>query len=115
MKYSEDKDITTERKTFMKRIEKHIEQMLVKSCKEAKIKTIKGDSYYKGFPDRIVFDTNHQKIYYVEVKNEGYYKITEMQKYWSDIIKKSGGLFFLITGEDEMNAFINTYIKGEKK
>lgn len=95
----------------MKRLEKQVEMMLVNACKTANIKTIKGDSYYKGFPDRIVFDTNHGKIYYVEVKNEGYYKMTTMQKYWADIIKKSGGLFFLITGESEMNAFIETHIK----
>jgi hypothetical protein len=99
----------------MKRLEKQVEQMLVRACKEYGIKCIKGSSENnKGFPDRVVFHTKKGVIYYVEVKNEGYYKMTDIQEYWRKIIIESGGLHFTITGEKEMEAFIQTHIRSVK-
>lgn len=96
----------------MKLLEKHVEAMLVKACKIKKFKCIKGWVENNiGFPDRIVFNTEKKKIFYVEVKNETSYELTPMQRTWLITIVDSGGLYFLVNGEKEMNAFINAYIK----
>ena len=97
----------------MKLLEKEVEAMLVKACKIKNFKCIKGSVENNvGFPDRVVFNTEKKQIYYVEVKNETSYKLTPLQKIWLDIIVGSGGKYFLVNGEKEMEAFINTYIKG---
>jgi hypothetical protein len=99
----------------MKALEKQVEALLVKACKTKGFKCIKGSVIYNaGFPDRIVFNTKTKNIFYIEVKNEGYYKLTPLQLEWKKIIQESGGSWFMINGEDEMITFINTYIKGEK-
>lgn len=98
----------------MKLLEKHVEAMLVKACKIKNFRCIKGPSENNiGFPDRIVFNTEKKQIYYVEVKNETSYKLTELQRLWLHDIVDSGGKYFLINGEEEMKEFINKYIKGE--
>jgi hypothetical protein len=98
----------------MKLLEKQVEAMLVKACKTLNIKCIKGWAENNvGFPDRIVFNTKSKQIFYVEVKNETSYKLTPMQKLWLFTITDSGGKYFLINGEKEMETFINTYIRGQ--
>jgi hypothetical protein len=98
----------------MKALEKQVELILVKACKKKGFKCIKGSVINNvGFPDRIVFNTELKKIFYIEVKNEGYYKLTPLQQEWRDIIKASGGDWFLIDGEEDMKAFILKYI-GDK-
>lgn len=97
----------------MKLLEKHVEAMLVKACKIKNFRCIKGWAENNaGFPDRIVFNTEKKQIYYVEVKNETSYKLTPLQRLWLLTITDSGGKYFLVNGEKEMEAFINTYIKG---
>ena len=97
----------------MKLLEKEVEAMLVKACKIKNFRCIKGwAEHYVGFPDRIVFNTDKKEIYYVEIKNETSYKLTPMQKLWLTYIVDSGGKYFLVNGEKEMEAFINTYIRG---
>lgn len=97
----------------MKLLEKQVEAMLVKACKIKNFKCIKGSVEHNiGFPDRIVFNTERKEIYYVEVKNETSYKLTPLQKTWHIYIVNSGGKYFLVNGEKEMETFINTYIKG---
>lgn len=97
----------------MKLLEKQVEAMLVKACKIENIKCIKGWAENNvGFPDRIVFHTKKKEIYYVEVKNETSYKLTPLQRLWLTTISDSGGKYFLVNGEKEMEAFINTYIRG---
>lgn len=97
----------------MAMLERMIEQRLIYACKKHKIKTIKGDAKNnKGFPDRIIFNHYLHAILYVEIKNDSYYKQTPLQKEWEMIIKNSGGHFFLVNGIDEMNDFINKYIRG---
>lgn len=99
----------------MKLLEKQVEAMLVKACKIENFRCIKGWSENNiGFPDRIVFNTRKKQIYYVEVKNETSYKLTELQRLWLMTIVNSGGQYFLINGEKDMEAFINTYIRGTK-
>ena len=97
----------------MKLLEKQVEAMLVKACKIKNFKCIKGWAENNvGFTDRIVFNTDKKEIYYVEVKNETSYKLTPLQRLWLLTITDSGGKYFLVNGEKEMEAFINTYIKG---
>jgi hypothetical protein len=97
--------------------EKQLERKLFNACKKVKIWCIKGDSKNNvGFPDRVIFDTRNNQIYYVELKNDTYYDLTYMQKLWANIIKASGGQWFLINGEKELEDFIEKYIyKGEVK
>lgn len=98
----------------MKLLEKQVEAMLVKACKIENIKCIKGWAENNvGFPDRIVFNIKTKQILYVEVKNETSYKLTPMQKLWLFTITDSGGKYFLINGEKEMEAFVKTYIRGQ--
>jgi len=99
----------------MKMLEKQVEAMLTRACKKKQFRCVKGSTINNiGFPDRIVFNTDTQRIFFVEVKNETSYKLTATQLLWQSIILKSGGEFFHINGEDEMKAFIQTYIEGEK-
>jgi hypothetical protein len=99
----------------MKLLEKQVEAMLVKACKIKNFRCVKGWTENNiGFPDRIVFNTERKEIYFVEVKNETSYKLTEPQRLWLKTIVNSGGLYFLINGQKEMEAFINTYIRGDK-
>jgi hypothetical protein len=100
----------------MKLLEKQVEKMLVDACKKKSYRCIKGSTMNNvGFPDRVVFNTDTQRIFFVEVKNETSYKLTVPQQIWKDMITRSGGEFFHINGEKEMETFINTFIKGEEK
>jgi hypothetical protein len=95
----------------MKLLEKQVEQMLVNACKKKVFRCVKGSTMNNiGFPDRIVFNTETNRMFFVEIKNETSYKLTEPQKMWLKVIKTSGGEFFVINGEKEMHTFINTYI-----
>lgn len=95
----------------MKLLEKQVEAMLVKACKKKHFRCVKGSTLNNiGFPDRIVFNTDTQRILFVEIKNETSYKLTATQLLWKSIIAKSGGEFFHVNGEEEMEAFIQTHI-----
>jgi len=95
----------------MKTLERHLEARLVNACKNEGIVCIKGSvENNKGFPDRIVFHHKKHVIYFVEIKAGGYYKMTPTQKLWKDIIVSSGGKHFIVTGAEEMSAFILNFI-----
>lgn len=97
-------------------LEKNLEKKLMTACRKYGIKTVKGDARQNaGFPDRIVFNPNSGVIHYIELKADTYYKQTESQKYWQDIIESSGGRYILLNGVDEVNAYIETYVKNNKK
>lgn len=98
-------------------IEQRVEQMLVDACNSVRIKAIKGNANGNiGYPDRIVYQTNTGNIYHVEVKRgKTGYKQTRKQFEWQKRIEKSGGTYFLISGVEEMNSFINEYILLEEK
>ena len=92
--------------------ERSLEQKFIVQCRKNKVKTMKGDARNNiGFPDRVVFIHQIKEIHFVEFKNETYYSQTIPQKHWQDIIEKAGGKYFLINGEEEMNNYINKYIK----
>lgn len=100
----------------MKLTEKNVENMLVMACRKMGLPCLKTERLARGFPDRKVFNRLHYETYYIEFKNETYYKQTRAQKKWQEIIEKSGGKYFLLDGEEETKKFIDKYIyRGEKK
>lgn len=92
--------------------ERALENKFIRECKKYKVKTVKGDSKNNiGFPDRIVFNQEKGFIHFIEFKNDTYYRQTIPQGYWQDIVEASGGEYFLINGEYEMNVYVEHYIK----
>lgn len=89
-----------------------LEKRFCKVCKENGIKTIKGNAHNnKGFPDRMVFGQKNRFIHYVELKNGTYYKQTILQAEWQKIIEESGGNYFLLNGDKEVNDYLDKYVK----
>lgn len=92
--------------------EKALEQRLIRACKKSKIVIVKGDTRNNsGFPDRIIFNHLLGIVHFVELKNETYYKQTIPQKRWQNIIETSGGKYFLINGDNELDMYINIFIR----
>ena len=88
-----------------------LENKLIKACKANDVEFIKGAARYKrGFPDRIIFNKRIHHIFYIELKNDTYYKQTKQQKDWQDIITASGGAYILLNGDAEVDLFINMFI-----
>lgn len=92
--------------------EANIETLLINACKMQGMKTIKGISVIRGFPDRVVFNHLTKKIYYIEVKAGTYYGQTRWQKRWEKTINQAGGIYILIDSEEKMRDFIGKYILG---
>lgn len=96
-------------------LEKNLEKKLTTACRKYGIKTVKGDSRQNaGFPDRIIFNKKAGVIHYVELKADTEYKQTELQKHWQDIIELSGGKYLLLNGVEEVNEYIEKYVKPDK-
>jgi len=93
--------------------EKTLENRLFDACKRNGIKCVKGQSRSnRGFPDRVLFDPIRNRIFYVELKNETYYKQTPQQKDWQKTIEKSGGQYVLLDGEEQVKLFIINFVMG---
>lgn len=91
--------------------ESRLEKRLIRALKKRNVKNIKGDSTNNvGFPDRIIFNHLVREIHYVELKNDTYYKQTIPQKKWQEIILNAGGRYFLLNGDDDVNAYIRNYV-----
>lgn len=94
------------------KLEIDIEKMLVDACNVVGIRCIKGVAEgNKGYFDRIIYNTILQEIHYIEIKNNTYYTRNKRQKEWADIVKACKGKYFLIDGEEEMEKYIEMYIK----
>lgn len=92
--------------------ERALESKLVKACRANGIKAVKGNSESnRGFPDRIIFLEHLEQIHYVELKNNTYYQQTPLQKAWEERISKSGGAYFLLNGDGEVDMYIDYFIK----
>ena len=94
----------------MKLYEKNVEAMLVRACNKKGFKCPKTEMIARGFPDRMVFNTERGEIYYVEFKNKTNYKRSDLQESWGARIKFAGGKYFLLDGEEETRKFIQNYI-----
>jgi hypothetical protein len=94
--------------------ESDVEQLLIDACESIGIRCPKGNSTDKGFPDRVIYNVYKGEIYFVEVKNQTYYKQQKTQREWQKHIELSGGKYFLIDGEEEMKQFIRKYIQRGK-
>lgn len=98
----------------MAKREDNLETRFIKLCKLNGFRTIKVDpKKYDGFPDRIVFNTKIGEIHYIELKNNTYYERTHNQKEWAKIIIASGGIYFLLDGDEDVNAYIKKYLESE--
>lgn len=91
-------------------LEKKVEDYLVALLDAKGIFHVKGKPVgLKGYPDRQIFSN---EIYYVEVKVGkalgSYYKQTKTQKFWQEKIEKSNGNYRLLTGFDEVKAFVTS-------
>lgn len=95
--------------------EKKIEQLLIRACQKAKIECVKSEKIARGFVDRIVFNHHTGEIHFLEIKGGFYYQQTKHQKDWEDKITKCGGKYFYINGVDEMQKYIENYIKRFEK
>ncbi len=95
---------------FQTVLESKVEDLLTKLLDAKGIFYYKGKPIgLKGYPDRVIFS---DKIYYVEVKVGkelgSYYKQTPTQKYWQKKIEGSKGEYRLLTGFEEVKAFVET-------
>ena len=97
----------------MAKTEHALEQKLINACKKVGVKNIKGETRNNvGYPDRIIFNHIIKQIHFVELKNETYYGQTVPQQAWQKTIEQSGGLYFLINGEEELKKYIYKYLGG---
>lgn len=86
-------------------LENNVENYLVRKCKILGFHSVKSETITKGFVDRIIF-AKEKGIFYVEIKNKTNYQQKKIQKHWMNIIKQSGGKYFIIDGIEEMKQFI---------
>lgn len=100
----------------MAKREDNLETRFIKLCKVKGSRTIKvNPKQYDGFPDRIVFHPSIGEIHYIEMKNNTYYERTHNQKEWAKIIIASGGIYFLLDGDADLEMYIKKYLEGEVK
>jgi len=91
----------------MARRESNLETRFTNAVKLNGGRTIKVDpDNYNGFPDRIVFLPKMGEIHYVELKNNTYYERTHNQKRWAKIIISSGGIYYLLDGDKEVEEYL---------
>lgn len=96
--------------------EKSVEKKLVDACKKLGMKCPKVKiEMGNGFPDRMVFHKYRQEIFFVEVKYGGYYVQTKKQNDWQKRIEEVNAGYFLIGSEEEMDYFIETFIKKDRQ
>jgi len=96
----------------MAKREDNLETRFIKLCKLNGFRTIKvNPKQYDGFPDRIVFNTNVGQIHYIELKNNTYYERTHNQIGWAEIVIKSGGIYFLLDGDADVEAYIDKFFE----
>lgn len=96
----------------MAKREDNLEKRFIELCKINGFKTIKvNPKQYDGFPDRIVFNTDIGEIHYIELKNNTYYERTHNQKGWAKRIKNSGGIYFLLDGDADVETYSKKYFK----
>lgn len=99
----------------MARTERSLEHRFTVACRKNKVRTVKGESRNNvGFPDRIVFNPKRGYIHYIEFKNDTYYKQTPTQQFWQNLIKMSGGEYFLLNGDKDLEDYLNTHIREHK-
>lgn len=89
-------------------LEKDLEKRFKDLLDRHGIFNIKGNPQnLKGYPDRLVFG---DKIYFVEIKvgkdGGSYYQQTKTQKFWERKIRESQGNYVLLTGKEEIEAFV---------
>lgn len=96
----------------MAKTETALEKRFHQTCKAHGVRTIKVDpENINGFPDRIVFNVLSGEIHYIELKNNTAYERTHNQKKWASIIEECGGRYFLLDGDDDVNAYLDYHIK----
>jgi len=93
--------------------EEDLEKYFIKRLKEANIFNHKGNPLgLKGKPDRDVYA---DKLYHVELKlgkqHGSYYKMTPIQQKWRDQILQSNAHHVLLSGKDEVDAWLERIIK----
>jgi len=93
--------------------EEDLEKYFVKKLKEANIFNHKGNPLgLKGKPDRDVYAN---VLYHVELKlgkqHGSYYKMTPTQEKWQAQIRQSNAHHVLLTGKDEVDAWLEKIIK----